>query len=437
MGEESFILPHRRPMSAILAIILFIINYIILFLFPHKRAITSLSFAVVFIILGLIPLNQVIGSIQWNALMMLAGTMGLVSLLIESNMPAYLADVLIEKMPNVRWTIVALSVFAGLISAFVDNVATVLMIAPLVLSFSKKVNISPVVGMISIAIFSNLQGAATLVGDTTSILLGEFAKLSFFDFFFVNGEIGMFWIIQFGTLGAALLLIQLLKSYTQATHSSETTTIKSYIPSVLLGLMLVLLMINSFIENSPSYSSGAIVLGLFVIGNIIMSFKQKSWTNFKQHIINIDYFTLALLTGLFIMIGGLNATGVIYALSQWFLSIGSNNIFLMYSLLVWSSVIFSAFIDNIPYVASMLPVVSLIASQMAVDPNLFYFGLLMGATLGGNLSPLGASANVTALGILRQNNEHVKATTFMKIGVPITLVAVLIGYITIWLIYSV
>jgi Na+/H+ antiporter NhaD/arsenite permease-like protein len=422
-------------MSALLAISLFIINYVFLFMFPHKRAITSLSFALVFILIGLIPLNEVLGSIQWNALMMLAGTMGLVSLLIESNMPAYLADVLIEKMPNVRWTIVALSVFAGIISAFVDNVATVLMIAPLVLSFSKKVNISPVTGMISIAIFSNLQGAATLVGDTTSILLGEFAQLSFFDFFFVDGKIGMFWIIQLGTLGAAILLSMLLKPFSQVTHSTETSKIHSFIPSILLILMLALLMINSFIENTPSWSSGAIVLALFIIGNAIMSVKQKSWINFKQHIINIDYFTLALLTGLFIMIGGLNATGVIAALSQWFLSIGQNDVFLMFSLLVWVSVLLSAFIDNIPYVASMLPVVSLIASNMVVDPNLFYFGLLMGATLGGNLSPLGASANVTALGILRQNGEHVKASTFMKIGVPITLVAVLIGYVTIWFIY--
>lgn len=162
-------------MNAIFAIVLFVINYILLFAYPSKRAFVSIGFALLFIVTGLIPLDQVAGSIQWNALMMLAGTMGLVSLLVESNVPAYLADLLINKMPNVKWSIVALSVFAGVISAFVDNVATVLMIAPLVLTYSKKVNISPVFGMISIAIFSNLQGAATLVGDTTSILLGGFA----------------------------------------------------------------------------------------------------------------------------------------------------------------------------------------------------------------------------------------------------------------------
>ena len=423
-------------MSALLAIGLFIINYILLFMFPKKRAHIALGFALVFVVLGLIPLNNVPSAIQWNALMMLAGTMGLVSMFIESNMPALLADLLIEKMPNVRWTLVALSVFAGVISAFVDNVATVLMIAPLVLSFSKKINMSPVIGMISIAIFSNLQGAATLVGDTTSILLGGYANLSFFDFFFLDGKFGLFWIVQAGTFGAAILLSFMFKSYKQPITTLERAKIHSYFPSFLMIAMMVLLIINSLIPNSPDWSSGAIPLGLFAFGLIVDVIKTKSFKASQDHFLNIDFFTLALLTGLFIMIGGLSYTGVIASLSQWFLSIGNNNVFLMYSLIVWISVFLSAFIDNIPYVASMLPVVGLIATSMNMSPNLFYFGLLVGATLGGNMSPLGASANVTAIGILRQEGYEVESKTFMKLGIPITLIAVSIGYVLIWMIWS-
>ena len=114
---------------------------------------------------------------------MIAGTMGIVSLFIESKMPALLADLIIEKMPNVKWAIVALALFAGIISAFVDNVATVLMVAPVAITISKKLKISPVNSIIAIAISSNLQGAATLVGDTTSILLGGHAGMNFLDFF--------------------------------------------------------------------------------------------------------------------------------------------------------------------------------------------------------------------------------------------------------------
>jgi Na+/H+ antiporter NhaD/arsenite permease-like protein len=108
----------------------------------------------------------------------------------------------------------------------------------------------------------------------------------------------------------------------------------------------------------------------------------------------------------------------------------------MYSLLVWASVIFSAFIDNIPYIATMLPVVSGIASIMGVDPTLFYFGLLSGATLGGNLTPIGASANITALGILRKGGFEVGTRQFMKISVPFTLAAVITGYILVWVVWA-
>ena len=107
----------------------------------------------------------------------------------------------------------------------------------------------------------------------------------------------------------------------------------------------------------------------------------------------------------------------------------------MYTLIVWASVLFSAFIDNIPYVATMLPVTGKIAALMGVDPTLLYFGLLAGATLGGNLTPIGASANITGLGILKKEGYEVSAKEFMKISVPFTLAAVLSGYILVWIIW--
>ncbi len=110
--------------------------------------------------------------------------------------------------------------------------------------------------------------------------------------------------------------------------------------------------------------------------------------------------------------------------------------FLIFTLIVWASVVFSAFIDNIPYVATMLPVVTGIAQILNMEPYILYFGLITGATLGGNLTPIGASANITALGILRKDGYEVKAGEFMKIGVPFTLVAVTVGYVLIWLLWS-
>jgi len=139
----------------------------LLLILPKFRAYIAVASATVFVILGILPLKNVFFAVDWNVIMMIAGTMGIVFFFIESKMPSLLADIIIQKMPNVRWTIISLALFAGIISAFVDNVATVLMVAPVALTISKKLGISPVSSIIAIAVSSNLQGAATLVGDTT------------------------------------------------------------------------------------------------------------------------------------------------------------------------------------------------------------------------------------------------------------------------------
>ena len=139
---------------------------------------------------------------------------------------------------------------------------------------------------------------------------------------------------------------------------------------------------------------------------------------------------------MFIVIAGITEAGVIDAIAETFVKVGGNSLFGMYTLIVFASVVISAFVDNIPYVATMLPVVSGIASSMGVEPYLLYFGLLIGATLGGNLTPVGASANITGIGILQKEGYEVSTKDFMRIGVPFTLVAVLSGYIVNWIFWS-
>ena len=181
-----------------IALLTFIAVYALLLLLPKYRAVSALSAAALFLLLRIVPLGDVAGTVDWNVLMMLAGTMGTVDLFIRSNMPNRLSDRLVAVLPSVKWLIIALALFAGLVSAFVDNVATVLMLAPVGLAISKKLNISPVQPILAIAVSSNLQGAATLVGDTTSILLGGHMGLDFMDFFVYWGHPGMFWVVEAG-----------------------------------------------------------------------------------------------------------------------------------------------------------------------------------------------------------------------------------------------
>lgn len=420
----------------IVALVLFAVTYVLLLALPKWRAYIAAYVGFLFMCLGILPWENFASAIDWNVLMIIAGTMGIVALFIESKMPALLADLLISKMPNVKWAVIALSLFAGLISAFVDNVATVLMVAPIALSISKKLKISPVPGIIAIAVASNLEGAATLVGDTTSIMLGSEAGMTFTDFFVMDGKLGMFWIVQIAAVAATLYLLVLFRKDKQKIEHSERTEVKDFFPSFLLIAMLALLIGVSFIKEKPDVTAGIICMGLMGVGLVYTVIRRRNFTGVKDTVKEIDFKTLLLLAGIFMIIGGLDAVGIIKDISDLLVKASGGNVFALYSLLVWASVVISAFIDNIPYVATMLPVVTGIAATLGINPMVLYLGLLSGATLGGNLTPIGASANITAVGILRKEGYEVKTWQFMKISVPFTLIAVAVGYGLVWAVYA-
>lgn len=436
----------------LIALILFIITYVLLFALPNYKHWIALISAVIFSLwLSLIcndvtfTFKDILSSIDLNVLLMIAGTMGIVVLFIDSKMPLKLADIILSKLKNIKWAIVVLSLLAGIVSAFVDNVATVLMIAPIALALCEKQNISSVGPIIAIAVSSNLQGAATLVGDTTSILLAGYANMNFFDFFVFNGKPGIFFAVEIGALLTIFILLFLFRKETQPLNSMEKTEVTDYFPSILMISVIVLLILASFIKKPTStiliniynLRNSLICVGLLLIGIIVNIIKTKNLNLTKQIFMEIDYKTLLLLASLFVIISSITTAGVITKLSELLVSLGGNNLFLMYTIIVFASVLISAFVDNIPYVLTMLPVVSSVALSMGSDPYVLYFGLLIGATLGGNITPIGASANITGIGLLRKKGYEVKTKDFMRIGVPFTLTAVISGYLSIWLFYQV
>ena len=420
-----------------LAIILFAITYVLMLILSKYRPFIALGSALLFIISGMLPLDQIIPSIDFNVLLIIAGTMGLVQLFIDSKMPALMADLIMERVGTVQAAAIALSLFAGIISAFVDNVATVLMIAPIAMEICKKLKTNPVPFIIAISVSSNLQGAATLVGDTTSIMLGSYANMSFLDFFVYQGKPGIFFAVELGAVVSAFILAWLFRDKkTPIPNQPLRTKVEDKFPSMLLIAMIILLIGASFIPVKPDITNGLICVTLLIIGLIRSAMRSGSIENAKGPLAAIDFETLGLLFGLFLIIGGITNMGVIDAAANGLAHLGEGNIFLLYTIIVWASVLLSAFIDNIPYVATMLPVITGLASTMGIDPTLLYFGLLSGATLGGNCTPIGASANITGIGILRKAGHEVKTSEFIKIGIPFTLGAVIPAYIYFWVLYS-
>ena len=437
----------------ITALVVFAVTYVLMLALQQYRPWVALGSAVVFVALGQLgmfdfTLPQALGAVDYNVLLMMAGTMGTVSLFVESRMPARLAELLIARVPDVRWAVCMLALFAGVVSAFVDNVATVLMVAPVGLAIACKLRISPVPVLIAIAVSSNLQGAATLVGDTTSILLGSFADMNFFDFFWMQGRPGIFWGVELGALASLGVLLWIFRANRQPVEARVETEVTDDVPTALMLLTVGLLIVASFLPQPESGTlrtvwelrSGLVCMSLCLFGIARACLRNRSAKPLARVLQELDYDTLLLLFGLFILIAGVRAAGVIDAVAQLFYTVAGESPLRLFVLVVAVSVGLSAFIDNIPYVATMLPVVQGIAALMndgaGMAPYVFYFGLLTGATLGGNLTPIGASANIAAIGILRKNGGTVRTADFVRIGVPFTLTAVLVGAVYLWLVWG-
>ena len=417
-----------------ISLFLFAITYMLMLMFSKYRTHIALASAAVFVLSGLLPIDNIFNTIDFNVF----------SLFIESKMPDLLADLVMEKVPNIQTAAVAMALFAGIISAFIDNVATVLMVAPVALQICKKLNTNPIPFIIAIAVSSNLQGAATLVGDTTSIMLGSALDMSFIDFFWYNGRPGMFFAVELGAALTVVLLLIIFRKEKQPLKIMGDTKVTDYFPTILLLIVVACLIGASFIPEPTNavakiffdHRNGIICMGLLLVGVIYNICKNKNFEGTKNMLKEMDYETLLLLASLFVVVGCIDQAGVIDKLAEGLAAIGGSNLFLMYTIIVFASVAVSAFVDNIPYVMTMLPVVAGVASAMNVDPTVLYFGLLVGATLGGNITPVGASANITGIGMLRKEGYEVKAKDFMKISVPFTLTAVLSGYAFIWLCYG-
>ena len=421
------------------ALIIFILMYAGMLLFSKWRVWFAVGAAVCMVLFGVLPLDRVMPNINWNVIMMIAGTMGLVSLFVETGMPSRLADLILNRVPNVCWAVIALSVFSGLISAFVDNVATVLMLAPVGMAICRKLKVNPVPVIIAIAVSSNLQGAATLVGDTTSILLGDYAGMTFLDFLWWKGRPGIFWAVELGAAGTVVILYLLFRKEREPIGRQPLTPVKDYFPGWMMVAMVALLIVASFItlpDGVDDLKNGLICLLVFLVTLARSCLIQKSKAPVKLVISEMDYQTLAMLCGLFIVVASIREAGIISMIADWFSGIGQGSVFLLYTLIVFGSVALSAFIDNIPYVAAMLPVIETLSGNLGIAPYVLYFGLLSGATLGGNITPFGASANVTAIGILRKDGREVTNKDFFRIGIPFTLTAVVIGYLFIWAFWS-
>lgn len=418
---------------SVISITVFIIAYLLFIIFPRRRSLIAFSAAAVILFTGTISPANAFRSINWNVMGIFVGMLAVADVFMKSRVPAFIAEIIVERAKNTAWAILLICALTSFISAFVENIATVLIIAPIAFTLAHKIKMNPVKMMIAIAISSNLQGTATLIGDPPSMLLAGFTKMNFMDFFFYKGKPSIFFAVELGAIASFVVLMFIFRHEKQKVKLIPVEKIKSWVPAVLLILLIILLAASSFLDTGFTYMAGIICM-IFGISALVWE-KVTNKGRIREYMKSLDWDTALFLLGIFVLVGSVSLTGWIDAIAKSLTGLIGNNVFIGYTLLVLGSVSVSAFVDNVPFLAAMLPVAIAMANKLHVSPSLFLFGLLIGASIGGNITPIGASANIVSCGLLRKEGYEVRFKDFLKIGLPFTFAAVTVAYLFVWVIF--
>ncbi len=414
-------------------------------------AILAIVFSFIFgCFAGWSELGSVVGGINFSVLLIFSGILLIAEVLIETGVPGYLAAHIVTRSKNYGHAAIYLCILSSVISIFVENVATVMIVAPVALEVAKKLKANPVVLLIGIAIASNLQGTATLVGDPPSMILAASENMNFIDFFFMDGKPGIFFAVQAGAIVSFLILSRLLNKDKRALPKLTIPEVSSWFPAWILAGVILGLAVLSFFFHGVGIEAGLLCITGGAIAVVWHALFRRGFLGNKGKVNHgnrparvilreFDWDTLFLLGGIFFMVGALEEMGVMQMVGVFLAGVSGNNPFLAFMIVIVSAVILSAFIDNVPYVTAMIPVTHAIAQTLGEGGQSHYyltFGLLIGACLGGNISPVGAAANIVSVSVLRKNGFKVSFMDFVKVGLPFTLAATAAGAAFIWIVWG-
>ncbi len=414
-----------------------VVMYGLVIAFPHKKAWFTLGAALIVGVMGVVSPATIFGElINWNVLLIYVGSLIVADLFIYSRVPSHLADRIVSKAPNLGWGVVFILIMTGILSAFVENVATVLVMAPIALALSDKMKVDARYFMMGLAVMSNLEGTATLVGDPPSMIFAGYAGYSFNDFFIKDGKLSVFFAVQIGMIVGAIFFYFFYKGMKNEKVDLPDTTVKTWVPTILLVVLVVGLATISFLFEGFSILSGGFVFALGIIGLLWYIFIMKephadAWRLVK----GLDWETIFFLVGIFVVVGAVSEIGLLQDLSAFLANLVGNSVAAGFIVIIVVSVILSGFIDNVPYIIVMLPVAAELSAGLGLRPELYMFGLLIGSCLGGNLTPFGASANVVAVGMLKKRGTVIKFSDWIKVAGPFTILTTLASSLFVWIVW--
>jgi len=417
--------------SLALGLLVFGATYVAITLEKVHKTIVALAGAVLMLLLGLIPQKEAFARVDWNVIFLLAGMMIVANGIQRTGVFQWVAIKLVKAArAEPKRVLVYLSGFAALASAILDNVTTVVLVTPLILFIIRALHVSAMPYLLAVILASNIGGTATLIGDPPNIIVGSAAGLDF-DAFLVN--LAPVALIIFAVFVPTILFLfrrELWVDDTTRAALMELDTagaIKDRRMLVISLGVLSLVIVGFFLQGVFHYEAATIALG----GAVLMALFGK--VDIHELLSEIEWTTLFFFFGLFIVVAALIEIGFIQMVARGLLGLTGGDLRLTTMVLLWLSGVASAIVDNIPYTATMVPIVQQLGASMPTGP--LWWALALGACLGGNATIVGASANVIVAGLAERAGYPISFAAFLKYGLIITIESLLIASVYIWLRY--
>lgn len=423
-------------MHATLALIIFCLTYALIISEKVHRTVVALLGGMILVAAGVLAQENAIEHIDWNTLGLLVGMMIVVGITRRTGVFQYLGLLAVRfaKGEPIR-ILIALATVTALLSALLDNVTTVLLIVPITFTICDKLDLNPMPFLVSQIFASNIGGTSTLIGDPPNIMIGSQTHLGFVDF--AVNLVPVVLVIFVATMVVFYLLYKRKLNVNEDLKKSliELNPIDQIKDYGLLKkcLVILFLILGGFILHQSLHMESATVA---LTGAALLMFITKEEP--EEVLLSVEWPTIFFFIGLFILVGGLVETGWINSLAQWAFNVTEGNFKLTAMLILWLSAIASAFVDNIPFTATMIPLIHQMGnlggiSQEGLEP--LWWALSLGACLGGNGTLIGASANVIVAGLAEKNGIPMKFIPFMKLALPLMLLSIVISSIYLLVFY--
>jgi Na+/H+ antiporter NhaD/arsenite permease-like protein len=428
--------------DALIPVIVFSLVYIVVVFDLANRAVVALFGVAALVIFGVVNEDEAVAFIDFETIMLLMGMMIIVSLLRSSGVFTLVSVKIAEFSGGSPLKILVLfSIVTATMSAFLDNVTTVLIIIPILVELTKGMGLPPKLFVISQALISNIGGTATLIGDPPNIIIGSKGGLTFNQFIanlwlpvviIVVAVVFYVWAVHRDTFKpihadlAKIFSVQLLLEKIRFQFMDEELDRALIVKGLIcLGLAMLLFTTQTITKLSPGVAALSVAMFLLLISRVEL----------ERILEDVEWSTLLFFCGLFILVGVLEKHGVIDWIAQHVFLKAGNNPYVIVLVVLWVSGVASGFLDNIPFTMTMIPIIERMLQSTPIPNNILWWALALGACLGGNFTCIGASANIVATGISKKAKYEITFLEFMKIGAAATFIALSLAsaYLVIYL----